>query len=268
MDYISYIYLNRDIMKIYRIVSCIFVFLLLTPTLFSQDIILRRNGKSISAEILKADSSQISYYRFTDPEETVYFLSTLYVESITFKDGSIRRYSSEDVSHEIVYNPLKKNVLNISPLDLFFGSIYSRYEKLLGTGRFGLFIGGALNMNPEEFRYYAEDNYSHLSDWGYSIVRSRAYIETGLFVYSPNLGPFSFGSGTSFILGYYKVLENEGYGDDNPEPGNKLAFKWMWINKLRIDLSDTWQLYIEGGLSITPHFFNNSIVHLGFSISF
>ncbi|MDX2415210.1 MAG: hypothetical protein QNK33_08460 [Bacteroidales bacterium] len=255
-------------MKVLRIVSIISILVFTIPSVFSQDTIVRTNGTKISANIFKAEPSQISYYKYSDPTQTLYFLSTKYVLRIVFRDGTIKEYSAELEEEDYSSVPPNKRVLNFSPLDLYFGNIYVRYEKLQGNGNIGLFIGGAVNISPKEIRYQVEDDYNNLEDYGYSLVKTYAYIETGLNLYTPKFGPFIYGSGTSFILALYKTHIYDTYYDDSPEPGARLTFKWMWINQVRINLSESVQMYIEGDLSIAPRFFTTSIVHLGFSLSF
>ncbi len=257
-------------MKVLKIVSIISILFLTGLTAFSQDTIVRTNGTIISANILKAEPSQISYYKYADPTQTLYFLSTKYVKSIAYKEGTVKEYSTEIVEEDYISKPPNKRVLNFSPFDLYFGNIYVRYEKLQGSGNIGLFVGGAVNISPEEIRYgpgYNTDEY-YLNDDGYSLVKTYAYAETGINLYTQKLGPLFYGTGTSFILALYKIHIYDTYYDDSPEPGARLAFKWMWINQIRIDLSGSVQMYIEGDLSIAPHFFTTSIVHLGFSVSF
>ena len=257
-------------MKVYRIVSIISILVLTSLTTFSQDTIVRTNGTKISARILEADSLQISYYKYSDPEQRLFFLSTEYVSSINYKDGKVKNYSSLSLIDDYTYKPLKKNILSFSLLDLAFGGIAIRYEKLQGSGKVGLFAGGMVNLLPKavEHSINAYYGYDDLHDYGYSLARSYGYLETGVNFYSLNWGSLTVGTGTSFLLALYKTEETSGYDDPYPEPGVELAFKWMWVNQIRIELSESINIFIEGDLSFAPRFFGTSIAHLGFTASF
>jgi len=255
-------------MNAFRIASTISILFLTGLSLHSQDTIVRTNGTIISANIVKAGTSQISYYRYADSTQTIYFLSTQYVKSILFKNGTIREHSVELEADDSVYKSPNNRIFNFSLFDLFFGNIYIRYEKLQGTGKLGLFVGGAINMSPKEIQYVVEEEYRTLNDQGYSLVRSYAHAEAGLNLYSQSLGPLKYGSGTSIILALYKTRTYDGWYDETPDLGSRFVLKWMWINQVRIDLGNSVQIYLEGDLSIAPRILSSSMVHLGFSVSF
>lgn len=246
------------------------LFVLLLPfNIFAQDTIFWKDGHKTIALVIEVTEKVTSYRKTADTSQSEFFIDNRYLEKIQFENGEIKVIP--DITDHLYAKPQKKNVIKVNLFDLFVaGSINIRYEYLPGTGRIGLFVDAGVGLTPETYHYHY-DNYSnegHLSVWGIGIMKSVVSFNSGLNLYSPRFGPFSFGSGFSIFMAVYNA-EEYNYNTYTYDGGfTKGICRLMWNNQVLINFSDQVGVYAGFDISMISDFFEQNYLHLGLSISF
>ena len=93
------------------------IFLIFTSTfnanVFSQDIILKRNGESIEAEISVIEIDNIKYKKYNNLNGPIYIIAKSEVEKITFKNGTTEVFTEKEQKKELSLVETKEYILTI-----------------------------------------------------------------------------------------------------------------------------------------------------------
>lgn len=127
------------------ILTSLFVSLVST-IMFSQDIIIKKDGEKVKAKIIEINDTQIKYYEFRDINNLIFTIDRALIKEIKFESGT--KYKEERPGSSEVYyaedriNNLKLNFFTIGDGDLLFtferaidaGSSWEATLKIYGLG--------------------------------------------------------------------------------------------------------------------------------------
>ena len=112
----------------------------------AQDIIYRKNGKTIAAKIIEINPDDVKYKMFDQQSGATFTIDINLVKKIVFENGTVHNFTKEEVSsidNPELYTDQKRTAYKISFLDPLFGHTSFIYERNLKPGKS---IEGRLNI--------------------------------------------------------------------------------------------------------------------------
>ena len=111
----------------------------------AQDIIYRKNGKTIAAKIVEINPDDVKYKMFDQQSGATFTIDINLVKKIVFENGTVHNFSKEEASidNPELYIDQKRTAYKISFLDPLFGHTSFIYERNLKPGKS---IEGRLNV--------------------------------------------------------------------------------------------------------------------------
>lgn len=155
----------------------IFVLLLISSVLFSQDIIRKVDGSEINCKIIEASKTEVRY-KLPDNNE-VKNITSREIKEIQFSNGTIQSYTKKDVDYS-----LKKHMFALEPIELVAFQILNVGYQYQASEKLAVYI---------PFRYkFSGDYWGASADFRYNLNNSspsKVYI-----------GPLDLGDG---IVNYF-----------------------------------------------------------------
>ncbi len=136
---------------------CILITLLISPRLFSQDMIYKTDETSISAKVLEINATSVKYKLFNKTNETVFEIPKNSVRYIQYENGVKEFYntSSKSVVVEVPHEtPVEKgsnkkflkNIIALNCFDMFFTNASFSYERIFNSGNISLKVPVSLGL--------------------------------------------------------------------------------------------------------------------------
>ena len=107
-----------------------FVAILMTSVCVAQDIIVKKDGSTIQAKVLKVTQSEIEYKKISNPTGPSYTISTKELQCINYENGSRDTFVSENFNPGIVTN---ETATQYSDDKKLLGMVYSMNPKKAKT---------------------------------------------------------------------------------------------------------------------------------------
>jgi hypothetical protein len=139
------------------------VLLIFPVFLYGQDSIYRKNNTVNVCLIQEWNDSIIQYILVEEPDSEMHFLSVVYIDSIYFQNGRVKRFISVDPPEEGAPVKETRNCLGLGlGLGLINHVLYTNlrlsYEHLSGDGSVGLFLPITIGFQ----HYYDPDSERNL----------------------------------------------------------------------------------------------------------
>ena len=114
---------------------CIIFFSFFTAQ--AQDVIHRKNGKTIAAKIIEINPDDVKYKMFDQQSGATFTIDINLVKKIVFENGTVHNFAKEDASidNPELYSDQKRTAYKISFLDPLFGHTSFIYERNLKPGK-------------------------------------------------------------------------------------------------------------------------------------
>lgn len=123
---------------------------LISHTLYAQDIITFRDGKSVKAKVLEITQTEIKYKRFSNLDGPLYTINKNTVTQIQYKGGDIEEFSNEPVassstsSSSVASNPNAPQLIEVEPDE--------RNAEIIRQSRYG--SNGCGDMFPKRTAHF------------------------------------------------------------------------------------------------------------------
>ena len=104
----------------------------------AQDIIHRKNGKTIAAKIVEINPDDVKYKMFDQQSGATFTIDINLVKKVVFENGTVHNFTKEEVSsidNPELYSDQKRTAYKISFLDPLFGHTSFIYERNLKPGK-------------------------------------------------------------------------------------------------------------------------------------
>ena len=142
------------------------VALLITSVCFAQDVIVKKDGSTIQAKVLKVTQSEVEYKKFDNQNGPTYTIATKDLQSINYENGSKDIFVSENYNPSIVTNETATQYSNDKELVALYnaGIDYNKKAKRLKT--IGWIAGGTLVLTGDVLCVLSQkDDYDVYTDW-------------------------------------------------------------------------------------------------------
>ncbi len=195
--------MNRNI----KIIVTFFITFLCIVETQAQDIIHRKNGKTIAAKIIELNPDDIKYKTFDQPNGATFTIDVNLVKKIVFENGTVHNFSTETttIDNPELYIGQKRTAYKIGFLTPLFGYTSLGYEhnikpgksyeirlSIIGLGKspeyynnvkpkpFGIGVTGGYKFYHKPDYYMSRQRYAHLLKGGYirPEINITSYAET------------------------------------------------------------------------------------------
>ncbi len=113
----------------------LFVVLFSTITATAQDIIHRKNGKTIEAKIIEVSEAEVKYKLFTQPDGVTFVMDAGLIKKIVLANGAVHKFEEGgSIDNKEYYEGQKKNAYKVNFLGIIFGYTTLGYERSLKPG--------------------------------------------------------------------------------------------------------------------------------------
>ena len=113
-----------------------FIVLFSTFTASAQDVIHRKNGKTLEVKIVEVGDVDVKYKLFTQPDGATYVMDASLVKKIVFANGAIHKFEEgSSMENTEYYAGQSKNLFKISFLAWTVGYTSFGYEHSMKPGR-------------------------------------------------------------------------------------------------------------------------------------
>lgn len=122
----------------------------------AQDLIMRADQTPIQAQVLEVRGSQIFYKKWGQPDKPTTVISTDYVQYVQYQDGRRQVFAPPPAlspSADDAVN-LRRNIIGIRPVDLYFTNLTLAYERLVWANRLGIKVPVTLGINHNRYGGY------------------------------------------------------------------------------------------------------------------
>lgn len=129
---------------------------LISHSLYAQDIITFRDGKSVKAKVLEITQTEIKYKRFSNLDGPLYTINKNTVTQIQYKGGDIEEFSNEPVansstsSSSVASDPNAPQLIEVEPDE--------RNGEMIRQSRYG--SNGRGDMFPKRQPRFGRTNYA------------------------------------------------------------------------------------------------------------
>lgn len=143
-------------MKLYTTLA-LTLFVLLSSTVFGQDILYKKDGTKDSVIVEEVNPTEVVYKKFSRPDGPLYRLPKSQILLIEYKDGAIDVFDGAQTltddekrvaEKKAFAEKLGLNIISINYLNLLNGNIQLGYERIMGDGMVGLKY--SFNYNIED----------------------------------------------------------------------------------------------------------------------
>ncbi len=198
-----------------KILTVIMIALFSFTTVQAQDVIHRKNGKTIAAKIIELNADDIKYKAFDQPNGATFTIDINLVKKVVFENGTVHNFATETTSidNPELYIGQKRSAYKIGFLTPLFGFTSLGYERnikpgksfevrmnIIGLGRseetfnnvkpkpFGIGVTGGYKFYHKPDYYSSRQRYAHILKGGYirpelnitSFAKTRQiYTQTG-----------------------------------------------------------------------------------------
>lgn len=176
------------------------VALVITSVCFAQDVIVKKDGSTIMAKVLKVTQSEVEYKKFDNQNGPTYTIATKDLQCINYENGSKDTFVSENYNPSIVTNETATQYSNDNDLLALYNNQHKKIKKIVtpemkykrgkrmkiagyavgGTlivGGIASIIVGAILEKYEGSRIYAD--YNRITDYRYYNVTKRYFFYAG-----------------------------------------------------------------------------------------
>jgi hypothetical protein len=122
-------------MKKFAKIFGILVAVLLAYSTQAQDVIHKKNGKTIEAKVEEIGTSEIKYRLFNQPDGPIYVEEKENLLKIVFQDGRTEFYGTARMDDAQMFEGQKKAAIKVSFLGPLFGFTNIIYERNIKPGR-------------------------------------------------------------------------------------------------------------------------------------
>lgn len=101
----------------------------------AQDVIHRKNGKTIEAKVIEVGEAEVKYKLFTQPDGVTYVMDATLVKKIVMANGAVHKFEEGgSIDNTEYYVGQKKNAYKINFIGIVFGYTSLAYERSLKPG--------------------------------------------------------------------------------------------------------------------------------------
>lgn len=190
-----------------KIIATLFIACLNFVEIQAQDIIHRKNGKTIAAKVIELNPDDIKYKTFDQPNGATFTIDVNLVKKIVFENGTVHNFATETttIDNPELYIGQKRSAYKIGFLTPLFGFTSLGYERnikpgksyeirlnIIGLGKspeyynnvkpkpFGLGVTGGYKFYHKPDYYMSRQRYAHLLKGGYirPEINITSYAET------------------------------------------------------------------------------------------
>jgi hypothetical protein len=245
-------------------------------TVQAQDVIHRKNGKTLEVKVLEINSDDVKYKLFTQPDGITYAMDVTLVKKIVFANGTVQKFEHADnFSNPEYYEGQNRSAYKISFLSQLVGYTAFTYEHNLKPGRgYELrlgFVGAGRDISNEKPRglyagagykfYFKPDYYTSRSRYGHLLKGSYMRPEINLGSYSAERTSYIYtGTGIGTIN---KTRANTTYGSVMLCAGKQ----WIFDNQFAVDFFVGVGMGVLGGTKTTGYEYFQNTSRYGNTIS-
>lgn len=118
-----------------KLIFSFFVALLSFVNLQAQDVIHRKNGKTIEAKVLEVGEAEVKYKLFTQPDGVTYVMDATLIKKIVMSNGAVHKFEEGgSIDNTEYYVGQKKSAYKINFIGIVFGYTSLAYERSLKPG--------------------------------------------------------------------------------------------------------------------------------------
>ena len=261
-----------------------FIVLFSTFTASAQDVIHRKNGKTLEVKIVEIGDVDVKYKLFTQPDGPTYVMDATLVKKVVFANGAIHKFedSTNTIDNAEYYVGQNKTLWKVGFLDFIRGFTSVTYEHSLkpgasyeirlaaiGLGRDGGFDGDNYNYGNNRVKTKQRGAFASI---GYKFIRRPdiasnrqrfSHLLNGTYI-RPELNLGSYGvdrfqySGGSYAAKRVQTT----YGSALLSAGKQYVFE----NKFAVDLSFGVGFGVKGSSGSTVSYEYSSVTQYGNTI--
>jgi hypothetical protein len=118
-----------------KLIFSFLVALLSFVNLHAQDVIHRKNGKTIEAKVLEVGEAEVKYKLFTQPDGVTYVMDATLIKKIVMANGAVHKFEEGgSIDNTEYYVGQKKSAYKINFIGIVFGYTSLAYERSLKPG--------------------------------------------------------------------------------------------------------------------------------------
>ena len=161
-----YLKSNSHMKHLTKILIILFV-ALLASSAEAQDVIHKKNGKTIEAKIVELGTTEIKYRQFSEPDGPIYVEEKENITKIVFQDGRTEFYGTPRMDDAAMFEGQKKSAIKISFLGPLLGYTNILYERNIKPGRSWEVKAGIIGLGKQ----YDDKAVGFLGSWAYKFYR-------------------------------------------------------------------------------------------------
>ena len=232
---------------------CFFITLLSHFTATAQDIIHRKNGKTLEAKVLEVGDTEIKYKLFTQPDGPTYVMDATLVKKVVFANGAVHKFDDGgSINNTEYYVGQNKNAYKVSFLSWANGFTTFTYEHslkpgasyeaslgIIGLGKDGnsAFFSNGSSLKANQFGLFAGAGYKFINKPDFGGPRQRfTHLMHGAYIRpEANFGGFAedYYRYTSGNFNRTKERRSKTFGSLILSFGKQ----WVFDNKFLVDFS-------------------------------
>ncbi len=235
-----------------KVITLLFFALLSVNSLEAQDVIHRKNGKTIEAKILEIGEAEVKYKLFTQPDGVTFVMDASLIKKIVMANGAVHKFdeggSIDNKEYYVGQNRSAYKVSFLSWITGFTNFIYERNLKpgasveaklgIIGLGRNeDLYTNGSSTIKTNQRGILLGFGYKFIHKPDYYSSRQRyAHLLKGGYI-RPEVNFSSFGQNR---YGYTGTNGNFATSRVKTTIGSLLISagkQWVFDNKFAVDFS-------------------------------
>ena len=234
-----------------KIVALLFFALLSAHSLQAQDVIHRKNGKTIEANVLEIGEAEVKYKLFTQPDGVTFVMDASLIKKIVMANGAVHKFEEGgSIDNKEYYVGQNRSAYKVSFLAWTLGYTNFIYERNLKPGASVEAKLGIIGLGRNEDVYTSGNSTSKINQRGltlgfgykfthkpdyYSSRQRYAHLLKGGYI-RPEVNFSSFGEDR------YKYVSNGTYSSSRVKTtvGSLMICagkQWIFDNKFAVDFS-------------------------------
>ncbi len=118
-----------------KVVTLVVIALLSCVSLHAQDVIHRKNGKTIETKIIEISDVEVKYRLFTQPDGVIFVMDASLIKKIVMANGAVHKFEAGgSIDNKEYYEGQNKSAYKISFLAWTLGYTNFTYERNLKPG--------------------------------------------------------------------------------------------------------------------------------------
>lgn len=155
----------------------LFIMLLSFTQVKAQDVIHRKNGKTLEVKVLEVGDAEVKYKLFTQPDGVVFVMDATLIKKIVMANGTVHKFEAEGtINNPEYYEGQNKSAYKVSFLSWTLGYTSFTYERNLKPGASYELKLGIIGVGRNEKLYSSNNSNSKVNQRGITIGAGYKFI--------------------------------------------------------------------------------------------